>query len=181
MMHQQAATSHYTSAQAGSQHYQGQQSIGILGQGNQGNNMMAQRPMGSFRPSQQGKGWLSSFWAFSSVFLSLLNTKTQSCFRNLRFIKIFLIKLVTMTFTHDPLWLPYEVMWLFRFLLYRGCILWLSQFSFITGVSLHCFNLGPYWWPFEVVSLHFGRQRYVMIISVKYQFPCHIVLISVWI
>ncbi|KAK6479434.1 calcium-responsive transactivator-like isoform X1 [Huso huso] len=54
MMHQQAATSHYTSAQAGSQHYQGQQSIGILGQGNQGNNMMAQRPMGSYRPSQQG-------------------------------------------------------------------------------------------------------------------------------
>ncbi|XP_041112652.1 calcium-responsive transactivator-like isoform X1 [Polyodon spathula] len=54
MMHQQAATSHYTSAQAGSQHYQGQQPIGILGQGNQGNSMMAQRPMGTYRPSQQG-------------------------------------------------------------------------------------------------------------------------------
>ncbi|XP_066558607.1 calcium-responsive transactivator isoform X3 [Amia ocellicauda] len=56
MMHQQAATSHYPSAQAGSQHYQGQQSIGMLGQGNQGNNMMAQRPMGTYRPSQQGHG-----------------------------------------------------------------------------------------------------------------------------
>ncbi|KAG5838413.1 calcium-responsive transactivator-like isoform X1 [Anguilla rostrata] len=54
MMHQQAATSHYSSAQAGSQHYQGQQSMGMLGQGNQGNSMMAQRPMGSYRPSQQG-------------------------------------------------------------------------------------------------------------------------------
>ncbi|XP_036389329.1 calcium-responsive transactivator-like isoform X3 [Megalops cyprinoides] len=41
-------------AQAGSQHYQGQQSMGMLGQGNQGNNMMSQRPMGSYRPSQQG-------------------------------------------------------------------------------------------------------------------------------
>ncbi|XP_061115222.1 calcium-responsive transactivator-like isoform X3 [Conger conger] len=56
MMHQQAATSHYSSAQAGSQHYQGQQSMGMLGQGNQGNSMMAQRPMGSYRPSQQGHG-----------------------------------------------------------------------------------------------------------------------------
>ncbi|XP_039591537.1 calcium-responsive transactivator-like isoform X1 [Polypterus senegalus] len=54
MLHQQAATSHYTSAQTGNQHYQGQQSIGMLGQGNQGNNMMAQRSMGSYRPSQQG-------------------------------------------------------------------------------------------------------------------------------
>ncbi|XP_018612124.1 calcium-responsive transactivator-like isoform X1 [Scleropages formosus] len=53
MMHQQAATSHYSSAQAGNQHYQGQQSIGMMGQGSQGN-MMAQRPMGSYRPSQQG-------------------------------------------------------------------------------------------------------------------------------
>ncbi|KAG2461610.1 MTG2 GTPase, partial [Polypterus senegalus] len=56
MLHQQAATSHYTSAQTGNQHYQGQQSIGMLGQGNQGNNMMAQRSMGSYRPSQQGHG-----------------------------------------------------------------------------------------------------------------------------
>ncbi|XP_018612125.1 calcium-responsive transactivator-like isoform X2 [Scleropages formosus] len=55
MMHQQAATSHYSSAQAGNQHYQGQQSIGMMGQGSQGN-MMAQRPMGSYRPSQQGHG-----------------------------------------------------------------------------------------------------------------------------
>ncbi|KAL4648934.1 calcium-responsive transactivator isoform X1 [Arapaima gigas] len=54
MMHQQAATPHYSSAQAGSQHYQGPQSLGMLGQGNQGNNMMAQRPMGSYRASQQG-------------------------------------------------------------------------------------------------------------------------------
>nr|XP_033819817.1 calcium-responsive transactivator isoform X3 [Geotrypetes seraphini] len=54
MMHQQAATSHYNSAAAGSQHYQGQPSIGMMSQGNQGNSMMSQRPLGPYRPSQQG-------------------------------------------------------------------------------------------------------------------------------
>ncbi|XP_072571823.1 calcium-responsive transactivator isoform X2 [Paramormyrops kingsleyae] len=52
MMHQQAATSHYSSAQAGSQHYQGPQPMGMLSQGNQGNSIMAQRPMASYRTSQ---------------------------------------------------------------------------------------------------------------------------------
>ncbi|XP_028591212.1 calcium-responsive transactivator isoform X3 [Podarcis muralis] len=56
MMHQQAATSHYNSAQAGSQHYQGQSSIAMMSQSNQGNSMMGQRPMGPYRPSQQGHG-----------------------------------------------------------------------------------------------------------------------------
>ncbi|KAJ6665726.1 hypothetical protein lerEdw1_002096 [Lerista edwardsae] len=54
MMHQQAATSHYNSAQGGSQHYQGQSSIAMMSQSNQGNTMMGQRPMGPYRPSQQG-------------------------------------------------------------------------------------------------------------------------------
>ncbi|KAF7248621.1 Calcium-responsive transactivator [Varanus komodoensis] len=54
MMHQQAATSHYNSAQAGTQHYQGQSSIAMMSQSNQGNSMMGQRPMGPYRPSQQG-------------------------------------------------------------------------------------------------------------------------------
>ncbi|XP_074538463.1 calcium-responsive transactivator-like isoform X1 [Halichoeres trimaculatus] len=54
MMHQQSATSHYSSAQAGGQHYQGQQAMGMMGQGSQGNSMMPQRPMGSYRSSQQG-------------------------------------------------------------------------------------------------------------------------------
>ncbi|EMP35827.1 GTP-binding protein 5 [Chelonia mydas] len=54
MMHQQAATSHYNSAQGGSQHYQGQSSIAMMSQSNQGNSMMGQRPMGPYRPSQQG-------------------------------------------------------------------------------------------------------------------------------
>lgn len=54
-MHQQAATSHYNSAQAGTQHYQGQSSIAMMSQSNQGNSMMGQRPMGPYRPSQQGK------------------------------------------------------------------------------------------------------------------------------
>jgi len=55
MMHQQAATSHYNSAQGGSQHYQGQSSIAMMSQSNQGNSMMGQRPMGPYRASQQGK------------------------------------------------------------------------------------------------------------------------------
>ncbi|XP_075427524.1 calcium-responsive transactivator isoform X2 [Ascaphus truei] len=54
MMHQQAASSHYSSAQGGSQHYQGQSSIAMMSQSNQGNSMMGQRPMGPYRPSQQG-------------------------------------------------------------------------------------------------------------------------------
>ncbi|XP_072552244.1 calcium-responsive transactivator-like isoform X1 [Salminus brasiliensis] len=54
MMHQQGAGPHYSSSQAGGQHYQGQQSMGMMGQGNQGNSMMPQRPIGSYRPSQQG-------------------------------------------------------------------------------------------------------------------------------
>ncbi|XP_054701899.1 calcium-responsive transactivator isoform X2 [Grus americana] len=54
MMHQQAATSHYNSAQGGSQHYQGQSSIAMMSQSNQGNSMMGQRPMGPYRASQQG-------------------------------------------------------------------------------------------------------------------------------
>lgn len=55
MMHQQAASSHYNSAQGGSQHYQGQSSIAMMGQSGQGSSMMAQRPMAPYRPSQQGK------------------------------------------------------------------------------------------------------------------------------
>lgn len=55
MMHQQAATSHYNSAQGGSQHYQGQAPIAMMGQGGQGSSMMGQRPMAPYRPSQQGK------------------------------------------------------------------------------------------------------------------------------
>lgn len=55
MMHQQAATSHYNSAQGGSQHYQGQAPIAMMGQGGQGGSMMGQRPMAPYRPSQQGK------------------------------------------------------------------------------------------------------------------------------
>ncbi|XP_012885795.1 PREDICTED: calcium-responsive transactivator [Dipodomys ordii] len=54
MMHQQAATSHYNSAQGSSQHYQGQSSIAMMGQGGQGSSMMGQRPMAPYRPSQQG-------------------------------------------------------------------------------------------------------------------------------
>ncbi|XP_077908229.1 calcium-responsive transactivator isoform X3 [Ictidomys tridecemlineatus] len=54
MMHQQAATSHYSSAQGGSQHYQGQSSMAMMGQGGQGSSMMGQRPMAPYRPSQQG-------------------------------------------------------------------------------------------------------------------------------
>lgn len=55
MMHQQAATSHYSSAQGGSQHYQGQSSMAMMGQGGQGSTMMGQRPMAPYRPSQQGE------------------------------------------------------------------------------------------------------------------------------
>ncbi|XP_026520865.1 calcium-responsive transactivator [Notechis scutatus] len=54
MIHQQAATSHYNSPQAGTQHYQGQSSIAMMSQSNQGNSLMGQRPMGSYRASQQG-------------------------------------------------------------------------------------------------------------------------------
>nr|DBA22086.1 TPA: hypothetical protein GDO54_013158 [Pyxicephalus adspersus] len=54
MMHQQAASSHYTTAQGGGQHYQGQSSISIMSQSNQGSSMMGQRPLGPYRPSQQG-------------------------------------------------------------------------------------------------------------------------------
>ncbi|XP_034497178.1 calcium-responsive transactivator isoform X4 [Ailuropoda melanoleuca] len=54
MMHQQAASSHYSSAQGGSQHYQGQPSIAMMGQSGQGSSMMGQRPMAPYRPSQQG-------------------------------------------------------------------------------------------------------------------------------
>ncbi|KAJ8016238.1 hypothetical protein DPEC_G00005130 [Dallia pectoralis] len=57
MMHQQSATPHYPSSQTGGgqQHYQGQQAtMGMLGQSGQGNNMIGQRPMGTYRPTQQG-------------------------------------------------------------------------------------------------------------------------------
>ncbi|KAL1021469.1 hypothetical protein UPYG_G00013720 [Umbra pygmaea] len=57
MMHQQSATPHYSSSQSGGgqQHYQSQQAaMGMLGQSGQSNNMMSQRPMGSYRPTQQG-------------------------------------------------------------------------------------------------------------------------------
>ncbi|XP_070964211.1 calcium-responsive transactivator-like isoform X2 [Oncorhynchus clarkii lewisi] len=48
---------HYPSSQtgAGQQHYQGQQTaMGMLGQSGQGNSMVSQRPMGTYRPRQQG-------------------------------------------------------------------------------------------------------------------------------
>ncbi|XP_072371197.1 calcium-responsive transactivator-like isoform X2 [Scyliorhinus torazame] len=54
MMHQQAATSHYSTPQGGGQHYQGHSTMGMMGQSNQGNNIMGQRPMGPYRSSQQG-------------------------------------------------------------------------------------------------------------------------------
>ncbi|KAM9590100.1 calcium-responsive transactivator [Trichechus inunguis] len=54
MMHQQAATSHYSSAQGGSQHYQGQTSMAMMGQSGQGSGLMGQRPMAPYRASQQG-------------------------------------------------------------------------------------------------------------------------------
>ncbi|XP_063815385.1 calcium-responsive transactivator isoform X2 [Pseudophryne corroboree] len=54
MMHQQAATSHYTTAQGGGQHYQGQSSISLMNQTNQGSSMMGQRPLGPYRSAQQG-------------------------------------------------------------------------------------------------------------------------------
>lgn len=53
MMHQQGSGPHYSSS--GGQHYQGQQTIGMMGQSNQGNSMVPQRPVGSYRPAQQGK------------------------------------------------------------------------------------------------------------------------------
>lgn len=62
MMHQQAAASHYPSAQGGNQHYQG-----MLGQGNQGNNnIMTQRSVGFYRPSQQGRKGVT-FQAFRHI------------------------------------------------------------------------------------------------------------------
>ncbi|XP_010894979.1 calcium-responsive transactivator isoform X5 [Esox lucius] len=57
MIHQQSATPHYSSSQTGGgqQHYQSQQAaMGMLGQSGQGNSMMNQRPMGTYRPTQQG-------------------------------------------------------------------------------------------------------------------------------
>ena len=54
MMHQQAASSHYSAAQGGAQHYQGQ-SMAMMGQSGQGSGMIGQRPMAPYRPSQQGK------------------------------------------------------------------------------------------------------------------------------
>lgn len=53
MMHQQAASSHYASAQGGSQHYQGQP-IAMMGQSGQGSSMMGPRALAPYRPSQQG-------------------------------------------------------------------------------------------------------------------------------
>uniref|UniRef100_A0A8D1GB71 SS18L1 subunit of BAF chromatin remodeling complex n=1 Tax=Sus scrofa TaxID=9823 RepID=A0A8D1GB71_PIG len=53
MMHQQAASSHYSAAQGGAQHYQGQ-SMAMMGQSGQGSGMIGQRPMAPYRPSQQG-------------------------------------------------------------------------------------------------------------------------------
>ncbi|PWA31651.1 hypothetical protein CCH79_00006621, partial [Gambusia affinis] len=52
MMHQQSAPPHHSSAHSAGQ-YQGQQAIGMMGQSSQGNSMMPQRPMGSYRSSQQ--------------------------------------------------------------------------------------------------------------------------------
>lgn len=54
MLHQQAASSHYGTAQGGSQHYQGQ-SMAMMGQSGQAGSMMGQRPMAPYRPSQQGE------------------------------------------------------------------------------------------------------------------------------
>ncbi|KAJ1122572.1 hypothetical protein NDU88_001058 [Pleurodeles waltl] len=54
MMHQPSSASHYSAAQGGSQHYQGQPAIAMMSQGAQGNSMMGQRPVGPYRPSQQG-------------------------------------------------------------------------------------------------------------------------------
>ncbi|KAG8513309.1 Calcium-responsive transactivator, partial [Galemys pyrenaicus] len=54
MMHQQAASAHYSSAQGGGQHYQGQSSIAMMAPSGQGGGMMGQRPLAPYRPSQQG-------------------------------------------------------------------------------------------------------------------------------
>ncbi|XP_038137718.1 calcium-responsive transactivator-like isoform X2 [Cyprinodon tularosa] len=54
MMHQQSAPPQHSSANSGRRHYQGQQSMSMMGQTNQGNNTIPQRPMGPYRPSQQG-------------------------------------------------------------------------------------------------------------------------------
>ncbi|XP_027881245.1 calcium-responsive transactivator isoform X3 [Xiphophorus couchianus] len=52
MMHQQSAPPHHSSAHSAGQ-YQGQQAMGMMGQASQGNSMMPQRPIGSYRSSQQ--------------------------------------------------------------------------------------------------------------------------------
>ncbi|XP_015235596.1 PREDICTED: calcium-responsive transactivator isoform X2 [Cyprinodon variegatus] len=54
MMHQQSAPPQHSSANSGRRHYQGHQSMSMMGQTNQGNNTIPQRPMGPYRPSQQG-------------------------------------------------------------------------------------------------------------------------------
>ncbi|XP_055964106.1 calcium-responsive transactivator [Sorex fumeus] len=54
MMHQQAASSHYSSAQGGGQHYQNQPALAMMGPGGQGSSLMSQRPLAPYRPSQQG-------------------------------------------------------------------------------------------------------------------------------
>ncbi|XP_046724890.1 calcium-responsive transactivator-like isoform X2 [Silurus meridionalis] len=56
MMHQQGSGPHYSSS--GGQHYQGQQTMGMMGQSNQGNSMVSQRPVGSYRPAQQGSQYM---------------------------------------------------------------------------------------------------------------------------
>lgn len=61
MMHQQAASSHYSSAQGGSQHYQNQSALAMMGPGGQGSSLMSQRPLAPYRPSQQGTAPGSGF------------------------------------------------------------------------------------------------------------------------
>ncbi|KAF5906427.1 calcium-responsive transactivator isoform X1, partial [Clarias magur] len=56
MMHQQGSGPHYSSS--GGQHYQGQQTMSMMGQNNQGNSMVSQRPVGSYRPAQQGSQYM---------------------------------------------------------------------------------------------------------------------------
>ncbi|TSX72091.1 Calcium-responsive transactivator [Bagarius yarrelli] len=52
----QGSGPHYSSS--GGQHYQGQQSMSIMGQSNQGNSLASQRPIGSYRPAQQGSQYM---------------------------------------------------------------------------------------------------------------------------
>lgn len=83
MMHQQSAAPQYSSAQAGGQHYQGQQTMGMMGPSSQGNSMMSQRPMGSYRASQQGRRQSSSIFACGNVScefaLAVLESKSETC------------------------------------------------------------------------------------------------------